>query len=53
MSQSTRSFVRALRSFIGEAIREGLTHQQIAHELRQLRQGGREFARDELMRHYR
>lgn len=52
MSQNTRLFVRALRSFIGEAICEGLTHAEIARELRTLRQNGRCFARSELLRHY-
>lgn len=53
MSQSTRSLRSLIYRFESEArFVAGLTRDEIAAELRKLRQEGREFARAELLRWY-
>jgi hypothetical protein len=53
MSQETRSLAVCLQDFRFAATRDGLSRSEIAAELRELRDRGRDFARQELQQHLR
>ena len=53
MSQETRSLSACLRDFRFSARRDGLSREEIAVELLELRSKGRDHAKQELQRHYR
>jgi hypothetical protein len=52
MSLHTRLLSVALQLFRYDAMVNGLSRQDMARELRNLRMESREFARDELIRHF-
>jgi hypothetical protein len=53
MSMSTRKLSAAIARFEHEArFEHRMSREQIAYELRRLREDGREFAREELLRNY-
>lgn len=52
MSAHTRSLTYALAAFRRDALHNGLTRKEMAQELRNLRMESREFAKQELFRHF-
>jgi hypothetical protein len=53
MCQETRSLCACLQDFRRAATRDGLSRSEIARELLELRERGRDFAKQELLNHRR